>query len=286
MNVSKMIICDLKNGIIHNKRYYLVPVLIFFECMYSDNLLRILSFGQSFGKPTIFDLLILVFRGCDPISKLPKDNSIPDLPYFWIAIFIFSVFCGFDYMHDDLTQFGTQIITRCKKRRTWWNSKCIWCIVSSFYFYLLTILTIILYGALHDYEFVFENNHAITNAFAGSSLTHKLADNNIISTFNKICLVIAPYLVICTLNMIQMILCLYLKPIFSYIIPSIIIMAATYTDSSIIFTRFGMLLYTQNYFVNGYSTFIGIVICLLIIIMSIIWGEKHFKVANILPDKE
>ena len=159
-------------------------------------------------------------------------------------------------------------------------------IVSSLYFYLLTILTILLYGALHDYEFVFENNYAITNAFAGFSLTHKLVDNNIISTFNKICLVIAPFLVICTLNMIQMILCLYLKPIFSYIVPSIIIMAATYTDSSIVFTRFGMLLYTKNYFVNGYSTFIGIVICLLIIIMSIIWGEKHFKVANILPDKE
>lgn len=286
MNVSKIIICDFKNGIIHNKRYFLVPILIFFECMYIDNLIRSISFGKSLGIPTILDLFVLVFCGCDPVSKLPKDNAVPDLPYFWIAIFIFAVFSGFEYMHDDLTQFGTQIITRCKKRRTWWSSKCIWCIVSSLWFYILTLLTILLYAALHGYEFVLDNNHTITNTFAESSLTYKLASDNNIGLFNKICLIIAPYMVICALNMIQMVLCLYLKPIFSYIAPSIIIMAATYTDSPIAFTRCGMLLYNQDYLENGYSTCIGIIICLLIIMISIIWGGAYFKSANILPDKE
>ena len=92
MNVSKMIVCDLKNGIIHNRRYLFVPILMFFECMYSDNFLRMISFGREFGTPTIFDLFALVFRGCDPISKLPKESGLPNLPYFWIAVLIFAVF--------------------------------------------------------------------------------------------------------------------------------------------------------------------------------------------------
>lgn len=286
MNVSKMIVCDLKNGIIHNRRYLFVPVLMFFECMYSDNFLRMISVGREFGNPTIFDLFTIVFRGCDPVSKLPKENGLPNLPYFWIAVFIFAVFCGFDYMHDDLTQFGTQVITRCKRRHTWWNSKCIWCITSSLWFYLLTLLAINLYGALHGYEFVAENNYIITNTLAESSPIYKFSYAENISAFNRICFIIAPFMVICALNMLQMVICLFIKPIYSYIVPAVIIMFATYTDSPIVFTRCGMILYNRDYYADGYSTHTGIVICLIIVLVSFIIGGVYFKKANILPDKE
>ena len=288
MNVSKIISCDIYNGVIKNKRFLIVPILIFFECMYNDNYVRmmLISLGGSFGKLTIFDLFTLIFRGGDPISKMPREDAMVVLPYFWIAIFAFSVFIGFEYMHNDLTQFGTQILTRCRKRRTWWYSKCIWCIASSLWFYILAIGTLLLYAVLNGYIFKAENNYNLTNFLAMQSAAYEPTINHGISVFDRVCLIIAPFAVICALNMIEMLLCLFFKPIYSYLVSIALIIAGTFTDTAISFTRCAMLLYNRDYFEKGYNTHTGIIICLIIIPAAIIIGGTYFKRANILPDKE
>lgn len=286
MNVCKLMCCDIYQGIIKNRRFLVVPILCFFECMYNDNLLAILSNGSSFGKITIFDLFTLVFRGNDPISKLPKDNSLMELPYFWIAIFVFAVFIGFEYMHNDLTQFGTQILTRCRKRESWWLSKCIWCIAATVWCYILIIGTIFLYGVLHDFILTPENNYKLTDVLTNESVVYESASCKSIGIMDRLCIIIAPLTVILALNMIQMTLCLVIKPVYSYIISVVLIIAGTFSDSQIAFTRSAMVLYNMNYLKKGYNTHVGIIICLTITALCMIIGGIYFKKTNILPDKE
>ena len=71
-------------------------------------------------------------------------------------------------MHDDLTQFGVQVITRCHKRSSWWYSKCLWCAVLSFVFYILVLATVVIYAALLGYKFTFENNYWLCIRFSGN----------------------------------------------------------------------------------------------------------------------
>lgn len=286
MNVCKIIGNDMKQGVLKNKRLLFVPILCFFECMYYDNWMLIASSGRPFGKPNLPDLFIMLFRGSDPISKIADRDVKADLPYFWIAILVFAVFIGFEYMHDDLTQFGVQVITRCRKRSSWWYSKCLWCAVLSFVFYILVLATVVIYAALLGYKFTFENNYLITNTFAGASTVYKSSHIWEISTLNKVFLLAAPFMVVWTLNMLQMFLSLFIKPIYSFLISLVLIVAGTLSDTPLAFSRCSMLLYSNNYIDGAYDTRKGIIICLIIIASAIAAGMCFFKKANILPDKE
>mgnify|MGYP003239100490 CR=1 FL=1 len=134
MSVFKLWLCDIREGIFKNKRYTIVPFICIFECMYAH--MSINSYQLYYdvhSRPTFLALWAEIFHGCDPITKNPDPNLKIELPYFWIAIFIFAIFIGFDYMHNDLTQFGIQVLSRTRKRSRWWISKCFWCLSSGIY---------------------------------------------------------------------------------------------------------------------------------------------------------
>ena len=189
-------------------------------------------------------------------------------------------------MHNDLTQFGTQILTRCRKRESWWLSKCIWCIAATVWCYILIIGTIFLYGVLHDFILTPENNYKLTDALTNESVVYESASCKSIGIMDRLCIIIAPLTVILALNMIQMTLCLVIKPVYSYIISVVLIIAGTFSDSQIAFTRSAMVLYNMNYLKKGYNTHVGIIICLTITALCMIIGGIYFKKTNILPDKE
>ena len=147
MSAFKLILSDIREGILRNKRYILVPILCLFECMSADiNLNMFKAYGGIKSPTTFLDLIAELFHGCDPITKAPDPSTVIALPYFWIALFVFAVFINFDYMHNDLTQFGIQVLTRSRKRGAWWGAKCVWCIASGVWFYVLFLLTALLFS--------------------------------------------------------------------------------------------------------------------------------------------
>lgn len=287
MNVFKLILCDVREGILKNKRYIIIPLLSLFECMYADiNLFRYKIYTNSKNPASLLDLLSEMFHGCDPITKTPDPNVVIELPYFWISVFVFSIFIGFDYMHNDLTQFGIQVLSRSRKRRMWWLSKCIWCILSGLWFYILYFGTILIYSFISGITINLDNNKEIFRCICDRSIVYFFNNIPDLSMSQKITLLLAPLAVICTLNMIQMLLCLFIKPMYSYMISIGLLMLGVLTDSPVAFSRSAMLTMNSWLMEKGYPLVTGLIICGLITLVSVTVGTLYFKRYNILPDKE
>ncbi len=286
MNVFKLIAYDVREGILKNKRYICVPILAILLCMYSD--LRI-SFNQAngffSGKPTFLNLFTDIFHGCDPIINLLQADCGVGVPYFWIGAFVFAVFISFDYMHNDLTQFGIQILTRSRKRSMWWVAKCVWCLLSSAWFYMLFILAVVLFSIVCGYELSLSYNNELLSILVDSSPIYSYNGGDV-STIQCATVVLSPFIVLCTLNMLQMVMCLFFKPMYSYFVTVCIVMLGMITDIPVAFSRTAMMPKTDIFLNGAYRVNGGIVICVVLIVTVVIGGILYFKRYNILPHKE
>lgn len=284
MNVFKILMCDIKEGIFKNKRFIIVPVLAFFECMASHVQLTSVKEGfKAAGDMTLFNLISQIFHGCDPISKIRESHM--GLPYMWLYIFIFALFTTFDYAYNNITTHGVQVVLRTTKRSKWWYSKCIWSIISSIYFYVLFMLTVIIFAMLNGYSFSFKDNVIFTDIIANSSLCYTFKNISETAGMELILSLISPLIVICTLNICQMLFCLYVKPIYGFFISLGIILLSVFYDSFYIFPRAAMLLMNKNYFKEGYNLHTGIIVCIIIIAAAIIIGKIRYKKYDILPER-
>ena len=96
---------------------------------------------------------------------------------------------------------------------------------------------------------------------------------------------IFPIMFTLCLSLLQMALCLYLKPIFSYIISVIICIASAYTTNFLLIGNYAMALRSNHIVSDGVSRKNGIIIFALISVVSVLAGAIRFKKYNIL-DKE
>ncbi len=287
MNVFKLLLCDIREGIIKNKRYLIVPVLSLFQCMNAAlGFNAIENFNGTKNPPTLFDLMAEIFHGCDPVLKMAEKEDAISIPYFWIAIFVFIVFVSFDYMHNDLTQFGIQVITRAKKRSTWWASKCMWCVASSIWCYILFLATAVAFCFVCGYEAGLSYNPEFLDSIASRSKVCIYMGLPELGIVKRLCMLFAPMLVICALNMLQMVTCLFFKPMYGYLAMVGIVLAGIITDVPVAFSRLSMTTMYDWFLDGGYPAETGIIICLAIILGTIITGTLYFRKYDILPDKE
>lgn len=287
MSAFKLILSDIREGILRNKRYILVPILCLFECMSADiNLNMFKAYGGIKSPTTFLDLIAELFHGCDPITKAPDPSTVIALPYFWIALFVFAVFINFDYMHNDLTQFGIQVLTRSRKRGAWWGAKCVWCIASGVWFYMLFLLTALLFSVLNGYDITFTNTPDILTITADRSVVYLFKGAPDLTVLQRVWLLLAPMLVLCTLNMLQMLLCLFCKPMYSYLISIGVLMFGVLDDTPAAFSRCAMTTRSDWFYEEAYPAMTGMWICLGLIAAVIIAGALYFKRYDILPDKE
>ncbi len=287
MNVSKIILCDIKEGVIKNNRNIIVPFLCVLQCLYAHlNIKMYKEYHEVRNTTSLLDLFAEIFHGCDPIGKNPNPDIKIMIPYLWFSIFVFAVFISFDYMHNDLTQFGIQILTRTRKRQAWWVSKCIWCYASSFWFYFLFYLSTMAFSIINGYDVFQIRNVEMINILADRSVIYSYVGITEMNTLYVLSIIFMPLIVICTLNMIQMLLSLVIKPMYSYLVIIGLVVIGIISDSPIAFTRIGMVTFNNIFFDNAYNEILGICICAIINIICIVTGILYFKRYDIIPDKD
>ena len=110
MNLFRLYKHDFKNGLLR-WRYlaavglWLVPTLIMFD---------MLRFYNDTG--TLGDYLLYIFRGMEPVESVGTLEQV-HLPIPWLVVVGGSLFISLDYLQNDLTTAGQQILVRCYSRK-------------------------------------------------------------------------------------------------------------------------------------------------------------------------
>lgn len=281
MNAYKMLRYNVKEGIFRCKRYWILIVVTLLQCMLAEIQMGYRIDPTANLEYGFFELFLLVFEGAAPYAR----TGIPTIPYGWLALFAAALFPAFDYMYHDLMQFGVQILTRTERKISWWVSKCLWCLLSALAAYLLILASVLVFCFVERIPLTLQTNPAVLRAF---TVTPYYQSNGLtaLSIRQTISVILCPLLALMALQLMQMTLSLWCKPLYSFLLTIGLCMLSMAADFTWLFSRMGMVLYHDCFFLDGYSMQMGTVACIAVILLCVAGGGIFFQFYDILPDKE
>lgn len=201
MNWFKLAAHDLRAGIFR-VRYLAVPVIFCMPCF--SCMMR--QYDRSGGW---LDFLAFCFKGTYPLFSGLSDFEFPIL---WFLVMGGCLFLNLDYPLNDLTEAGQQVLVRSVSKKGWFLSKCLWNLLSCGVYLLLGAMTAFVFAVLSGGGMGLSAGPAFYEQVMGMYVP------NLTELQVTIGAILLPYLTIAAFNMLQMVLCLFVKPIFSFLI--------------------------------------------------------------------
>lgn len=272
MKWVNLLMHDMRCGLL--RRRYLITVIIFLlPCLTSH------SFFETIGeKGTYADYLLYCFKGSVPLVALAEEMEFR-LPVFWILAIGGCLLINLDYLLNDLTNSGHQIIIRCQNRDDWFISKCFWNISSCVLYFGLALLTILVYTLLQDGELTFTNTPEITVMLFYEALTDPVQ----LSVKDTIvCAIVSPLLTIIAYSLVEMLISLLIKPTIAFLTCIILLITSVYWDLPYLIGNGAMVIRSRYLIDDGIDPTISIAVTLTVIIVSILLGVYYFNRTDII----
>ncbi len=276
MSFHKLILHDWRSGLLR-WRYLAIPVVAVVSC------LGYLTRVSSFGNPgSWMDIMFYIFMGQEPIdiSSLSSIIQFP-VPVVWLLTTGGCLFLNLDYYLWDLSLTGQQIIIRCGSKRKWYFSKCIWNLTSSLLYILLIGITALIFILLLGGKISF----ILTSNLVRDMLY--LSEAPQITVFHGILVtLVAPLLTVMALNMLQMTLCVFTKPIVGFLASIGVLVLSVYIPSGLLLGNGAMTIRNSMVVESGVSCLLSIGVSLTVLFLCIIIGGRYFSSVDILPHEE
>ena len=216
MSWFKLLRHDIRAGLFR-WRYLVVPLIFLLSFIFCA--LRRFPEAAAAGW---MDLVLFSFKGIHPLRS-PEDF---ELPISWFMILAGSLYLQLDYLLDDLTEEGQQVIVRTVSRRSWFLSKCVWNLLCSCLIMALGLITALVFALVTGGSIRLTNTPEATlyalDWYMETPLT--VAQTLWIG-------VGLPLLTITAFTQLQMTLCLLCKPILSFLISTSLLVASLLINS-------------------------------------------------------
>lgn len=263
MSWFKLLGHDLRFGLLRwryliGMSLFAIPCFIFARYLYVNGV-----------QGSWMDYMLSLFRGAEPTL--------------WLLVTSGCLFINLDYLMKDLTNAGLQIIIRSKNRIYWYLSKCVWNLGSCIIYFLAAGVTCAIFALATGGKLSAQNTPELSVVLFGLDVSEELM-------LTPICAVLAawvlPFLTIFALSMLQMTLCLFIKPVISFIICFCQLSLSIWLDSAFVLGN-GAITSRSGFAVeNGISPTVSAVVALVVIITSTIVGCVRFQHTDILSLEE
>ena len=273
MNWNRILLHDLRRGILRKR--LLIPC-IQFMLLY---LFYWLGRRGMYGSLSPADYLFYAFSGIPRVDVFRADSF--HLPTIWLQIMACPLYLNLSYPLSDLTKEGEQILVRSGSRVRWFLSKCIWNLSSSLTYVAIAAAAAFIMSAVTGGPLTMTCNPNLVAMKADLPLNH-----NITGFASFLALLILPLLTISALNMLQMVLSFFVKPIYSFLFCMTVIVASIWGVTPVLLGNGTMVLRNGTFFVGGLSPVVSAVIALMVILCSIPAGVWKFQKYDVLPTME
>ena len=228
---------------------------------------------------TYGDYLLSIFGGMR--EYIPAPGEPFQIPYLWLINHIGILYFTLHYMHDDLEGFGQQMILRSGNRTAWWLSKCVWNTAVVVLLYFIAWWTVFLFASANHAAWSFEISPFMAEIMVIGPYRIPRADWPVALEITFL-----PLLVTLAVSQVQMLLCLAVRPTISYVISIVLFISSAYYLSPFLLGNYTMALRSDKMVSNGVSETLGIGLCLILILVSIVLGIMLFQKYNILSKED
>lgn len=275
MTFYKILRHDLRCGLLRWK-FLLIPLIVLIP------LIEYLWLAAIYDvNGTTMDMLIYIFKGANPVSIIPGANEKIELPVLWLFVVGSCLLINMDYILNDLATNGQQIIIRCKNRLKWYLSKCIWNIMSSILYFGIILVSIVVVGSISG------NYISLSITPATLAILFDIWGLEAVTSWQAVMVgIVLPCATVTALNLLEMTLCLFVKPILSFLSCICILVVAIYVDNGFLLGNGAMTI--RNVVISTGESAPGMVLISIIItiIGCVILGFLRFSRMDILPRED
>lgn len=278
MKFIRLLFFDLKNGIWKNRMMFLVPILVgtitFFE---ATNRITHVSEVRISQEISFGDYFLYLYGGMP--QYVPSATNYFEFPVVWMIVIIAILYLVLNYPFKNLAGVGQHILVQAKGRVPWWISKCIWNITSTLLYHAFVVGTILI-GCLM-------RNNSISGQIHKDliELMFQFSQDIVLRDVKKLTFIVclSPILFSVSLNMLQMTISLFIKPIYSYILSLSILLSSAYLMKPYMIGNYAMMIRFRWIWEKGLMVETGILVSLVIIMASIVVGMIRIYHLDILP---
>lgn len=280
---------DFIQGILLQWKKYLLVVIVSFV-VFIDFILRIRHGIQNETivnvKSSIADGLIYLFKG---VREFQSGTNIQfDLPTAYILLNVLLAFIIGNYAVKDLYGYGKDILIRCRNKKHWWISKCVWNICSVTLFYVVIWIVLLIVNIVAG-KISLQPTEQICYGIIGlpQSMESEMTINSGIQQLQKLFViaVVLPLLTSMAISAIQMTLAFVLSPIVSYICVIAFLIAGAFFNHPFLLGNYFMLLRSDLIISEGYNVVVAVFIDVVFVCLSFVGGYLFFKKTDLLENQ-
>lgn len=280
MKYIKLLWFDIRQGLLRNPLFFVIPVIVsLIACWDLQGRVAELNRLGYFDTKTqagFADMMMYIYGGMDQYNPNSGDSFL--FPVRWGIVFLSVAFLTLHYPEQNKQTYGQQILIRTKGRTAWWLSKCGWNIISVLVYHGLIFLTAALFCVITRADFTGGFHKDLIYAVFQVHRIHMTPDTAA-WTFAMLFL---PVLVSLELNLLQMTLSLFIKPMFSFLIIAFLMVSSAYFTSPALMGNYAMPMRYDAVITDGVNATAGIIISTVIALISIITGIIQFRHCDIL----
>lgn len=277
MRFTKLLKSDLRNGFYGKYVHFLVLIImVTFSC--TELHIRIrqhYSALESVPVSTYFDYVCYLMGGIKEYVVSPTEPFA--LPIKWLLLHAVLLYGTLYYPYRDLHSIGVSVLPRSGSRIRWWISKCIWMMTYQVCAYLVIFLTAGVFCLVSGGEFSLQVTPELLRDLSGIKL-----ESEIISEQFALMMLFLPILVTISLNLLQMWLMLYIKPIFSFGISVTIMTSSAYLFSLFLIGTYAMPVRSIYIVKRGFTIGEGACACVVLAVLAFMGGIRKFKKYDVL----
>lgn len=226
------------------------------------------------------DLILVEIGGTLPRVTATKSQIV----MFPAAFFVVQIIpCGFtlNYLNDDLSRGGIQVLIRLGDMRIWWLSKCLRGIATAVLFYAVGFSCWALLCAATGKSLSLVPNASVFEAIFSAYFTN--AAQPPVSFF--VSMLILPILATVTLSLCEMTLTLFIRPIYAFLAICVYLIMGLYIISPAFLTNYAASVRSATIGVYNFSPVYGVGLCLAICTVAVTVGAVRVRSIDIVGER-
>lgn len=221
---------------------------------------------------------ILIELGSVLPPSIQEDQAF-SFPTIWLFTHLLVCFFTLGYMNEDLTRGGVQVLIRTRRKSTWWLAKCAWNILVVTLYYGLGEALLWMLGRAVGFSGDFT-----LNPFLFQTLTNRAYVPTGAGEWDFfVAFLVMPCLTGIAINLMQMTLTLFVKPMVAFIAVAIYLSAAVFYPHPLLLANYAMPVRSAAAGIYAFWPSTGILLCAAFSLASVAVGAVYLRKMDILP---
>lgn len=274
MKYIKLLWFDIRQGLLRKPLLFAIPIIVsLIACFDLVGRVSVLNNFDYFGENTqagFADFIMYIYGGMDQYT--PDSGNPFRFPVRWIVVLLSIAFITLNYPYKDMHAYGQQILVRTKGRTVWWFSKCSWNILSVIVYHGLIFLTVISFCVFTNRNLTGTINKDLLYTVFQTEIPH-IAPGTTIWTFT---ILLSPVFVSVGINLLQMMVSLFIKPMFGFLVTAFLMISSAYFTSPYLIGNYAMPMRYDVVIIDGVSASAGILISAILALAVVVIGSIKF----------